>query len=218
LVERLISQQVNKRLRSEVARNRRNEMTLRNLRLSFAATAILFPSGVASADIPTYTFSTIPASGNIQGTPGSTIGWGYVITNNDLTDWLVTTNLTSDPFANGVPDASLFDFPIIAPGASVSLGYDSMAGAGLFALTWNPSAPVGFTDSGLFTLSAEWWTGDPFAGGAFIQTAVAGTAAYSAVVSSPAISAVPEPNSFLLLLAVLSVSLIADKRVRAVFR
>jgi hypothetical protein len=80
---------------------------------------LLLGSVIASADTMTYTFSTDPPSGNIQGTAGSTIGWGYSIMNKDLTDWLVTTTLASDPFGNGIPNASLFDFPIVAPGDRV---------------------------------------------------------------------------------------------------
>jgi hypothetical protein len=187
-------------------------MRLERLRLLPAGALLLLGSVIASADTMTYTFSTDPPSGNIQGTAGSTIGWGYSITNNDLTDWLVTTNLASDPFANGTPDASLFDFPIVAPGATVPLPYDPIAGTGLFALTWNLNAPIGFTNSGVFTLDAEWWTGDPFAGGTFIQTAVEETAPYSATVSSP--SSVPEPSTLFLLAPVLLALLIVQRRVR----
>jgi hypothetical protein len=180
---------------------------------SLSAIGILLLSSVtASADSMTYAFSTDPPSGNIMGTDDSTIGWGYSIINNSLTDWLVTTNLASDPFADGIPVASLFDFPIIAPGATASLAYDPAAATGLFSLTWNADAPIGFTNSGVFTLDAEWWTGDPFAGGSFIQDAAEGTAAYSATVSSP--SSVPEPNIFFVLTTVLMALFICHRRIR----
>jgi hypothetical protein len=189
-------------------------MRIGRLRYLLATTAVLLLGGTTSFAAPmTYTFSTDPSSGSIQGTPGSTIGWGYSITNNDSTDWLVTVNLTSNPFADGVPDASIFDFPIIAPGATAFLPYDPIVGTGLFALTWSSSAPIGFTNSGVFTLNAEWWTGDPFAGGTFIQDAVEETATYLATVSRP--NAVPEPNGFLLLATALLALLIVHKRVRA---
>jgi len=123
---------------------------------------------------------------------------GYSITNQDSTDWLVTTNLTAGSFADGTPDASPFDFPVVAPLTTVTLPYDPLTDTGLFALTWDANAPVGFTNTGDFTLSAEWWTGNPSSGGSFIQNAVDETAAYSATVSSP--SPVPEPSSFLLLI------------------
>src|SRR5438876_905363 len=70
--------------------------------------------------------------------------------------------------------------------------------ATIAALTWNADAPIGFTNSGVFTLDGEWWTGDPFAGGTFIQSAASGTAAYAAAVSVP-VGSLPEPGSFVML-------------------
>jgi hypothetical protein len=149
-----------------------------------------------------YTFGTDPSSGDIQGPAGSTIGWGYSITNDSTTDWLVTTNLAADVFLDATPDASPFDFPIIAPLTTVTLPYDALTDTGLFALTWSATAPAGFTNSGLFTLSAEWWTGDPLSGGAFIDDAANETAAYLATVS-PAASTTPEPSYSILLIFIL---------------
>ena len=57
----------------------------------------------------TFTFGTLPLSGDVAGWAGSTVGWGYIITNNSLTDWLVTTGVNADIFLNGTPDASIFD-------------------------------------------------------------------------------------------------------------
>jgi hypothetical protein len=45
-------------------------------------------------------------------------------------------------------------------------------GVGLLDLTWDTSAPNGFTNSGRATISAEWWTGDPLTGGSFIMNAL----------------------------------------------
>jgi hypothetical protein len=170
------------------------------LRLRFITIAAQFCMGTVAlaGTVSSYTFTLEPLSGSIEGTPGSTIGWGYSITNESTVDWLVTENLASDPFAEGTPDASLFSFPSIAPLATVTVPYDASTDAGLFALTWDTTAPVGFVNDGDFTLSAEWWTGSPLAGGAFIQDAPDQTAAYSATVVSPS-SSVPEPSSLALL-------------------
>src|SRR5690242_4873232 len=48
----------------------------------------------------TFTFGTLPADGNLTAPAGSTVGWGYTITNNSATDWLVTDSLNADPFLN----------------------------------------------------------------------------------------------------------------------
>ncbi|MGA7410001.1 MAG: hypothetical protein WBW33_05910 [Bryobacteraceae bacterium] len=164
--------------------------------------ALLITGMSARAD--TYTFSLDPLSGNIQGPDGSTIGWGYSITNDSGTDWLVTTNLSAGIFSDASPDASPFDFPIIAPLSTVSLPFDPSTDTGLFALNWDAGAPVGFVNSGVFTLSADWYTGDPLAGGNFDQHASDETAAYSATVSASSGPApVPEPGTLKLIIVVL---------------
>lgn len=179
-----------------------------------AAFAALLGNVPAHASL-IYTFSTDPASGDIQGPPGSTIGWGYSITNEDTTNWLVPTNLAADSIPNSTPDASVFDFPVVAPGATASLAFDAVAGTGLYGITWDPSAPVGLSEGGVFTLDAEWWTGDPSSGGQFVQDATEETAAFQATVSSPVVSGTPEPRSVaLLLLSCLALALFLRRRIQ----
>lgn len=137
-----------------------------------------------------YTFSTIPMSGNLSGTPGSTIGWGYSIANQSRTDWLLATNLSADSFAYGTPTL-LFDFPEVAPGATVMQLFDPVDSTGLYQIALNAGASNGSVDSGNFILSAQWFNGDPFNGGTFIADAVDARASYSVTVRST--SAVPEP-------------------------
>jgi hypothetical protein len=155
---------------------------------------------VCSTAVPDdYTFSPIPGDGNVSGLPGSTVGWGYTITNDSTTYWLVTSGLSSDPFLNGTPNL-IFDFPDLAPGATVTVNFDPSIPAGLFEFTWNPAAPVGFANSGNFDLSAQWWSGDPLNGGTFVMGAPDVFASYSASVTST-----PEPPAYLLLLSALIV-------------
>lgn len=139
-------------------------------------------------------FSLIPATGDISGLAGSTVGWGYTITN-DTSDWLVTMSLSADAFQDGTPD-SFFDFPALAPDTSATV--DFVAGvSGVYQLTWDTTAPFGFVDSGTFILSSDYYNGDPLAGGVYVATAPDLTAAYSASVSAS--SGVPEPPVALLL-------------------
>jgi hypothetical protein len=97
-------------------------------------------------------------------------------------------------FLNGVPNA-IFDFPILAPGTNATEIFDPNAPSGLYELTWDATAHPGFVNSGLFDLSAEWWSGDPLNGGVFVSDAPDTFAFYSAEVASPA----SEPSSFALL-------------------
>jgi hypothetical protein len=169
-------------------------------RILLSAGLMLFAaSGVARADSLTFTFATIPVSGDISGPAGTTIGWGYTITNNSATDWLVTNSLSADLFMNGIPDATPFNLPIVAPGATVSQAYvfDPVNPLGLYQLTWDPAAPVGFVNSGTFIVSAQFFTGDPGAGGVLDVNAPDASAPYSATVTGG--MAVPEPGTLLLL-------------------
>jgi hypothetical protein len=109
----------------------------------------------------------------------------------------MSTGLNSDSFANGTP-TPLFDFPILAPGDTVTEAFDPVNSIGLFELQWDVSAPVGFVNSGNFTLSGELWDGDPLNGGNFIAAAPDIALPYSATVTGST-SATPEPSSFLLL-------------------
>lgn len=145
----------------------------------------LFAIPALPADI--YNFNSLPADGNIAGSPGETIGWGYSLQNQSSALWLVTTELNSSGFLNSTPKL-IFDFPAVAPGASVTLPYDPSSGAGLYEMTWAASAPLGFVNSGTFDLSAQWWSGDPLPGGSLVSSALDAFQSYSATVT-------PEPSS-----------------------
>ena len=135
-------------------------------------------------------FETLPADGQLQAAPGATVGWGYRITNGSADRWLALAALDAGVFSLGTPDASLVDFPILAPDTSLEVPYDGTSG--LFAFRWSASAPPGFTNQGVFTLSADWYSGDPLAGGAFLEAADDASSPYR-------VSVIPEPGSGLLL-------------------
>jgi hypothetical protein len=156
-------------------------------------------SVLATPDIlaDSFAFDLLPPSGSVFGEPGSTIGWGYGIENPSATEWLLLSSVGADPFLHGVPDGSIFDLPILGPGALITTAYVPGT-SGLFEFTWDLTAPIGFTNSGTFFVSAEWWDGDPFGGGNFLRFATDQRAAYSAMVTP--YSAVPEPGVLLLVL------------------
>jgi hypothetical protein len=138
----------------------------------------------------TYSFTALPA--DVAGPAGSTVGWGYSISNESTTSWLVLTALSAGAFEQGSPE-SLFDFPTLTPGEAVSVSFDPVNALGLYQLTWDATAPAGFVNTGLFTLTAEWWDGDPLAGGNFLSDAPDESAPYSATVTGSA--SVPEPSA-----------------------
>ena len=144
-----------------------------------------------SADADTWTLTLIPSSGSIAGPAGSTLGWGYTIANNS-SNTLILMGISADSFLHATPNAFVFDFPIVGPNASVTTFY-SPGLAGLYELTWDATAPVGFVNSGTFLLNADWCDA---AGGCL--AAPGAMANYTATVSPAA--AVPEPTTLVLLL------------------
>ena len=170
--------------------------------LACAAVAVCLACAPDRAQANPFTFSVTPAGGAISGAPGSTIGWGYTLANTSLTDWLMLTALSADVFQHALPNAGLFDFPILAPGATVTVPW-VLGSTGLFEITWGLTAPIGFTEFGTFIVSGEWWSDDPLGAGHFLQFATDQTASYSATVTTPA--GVPEPSSLLLLTGALAI-------------
>lgn len=149
--------------------------------------------------------ATLPQDGNLGGPAGSLQVWGYDIANDDGALWLVTTSVSADPFEHASP-LSFFDFPIVAPGRAATI---PAGGAfGLFGIVWDAGAPLGFVNSGSFLLTAEWWSGDPLAGGSYVSAADSISLDYSALVTS-----VPEPALPLMLGAGLALLCVARRHV-----
>jgi hypothetical protein len=172
-----------------------------SLKIVFGLVILLCFSLSVPSFADSFTFSVIPSA---PAPAGSTIGWGYSITNDSPMNWLFTTLLNADPFTDGMP-LNLFDFPILPPLAVAAVSFDEVNSIGLYQFTWDPNAPAGSVNSGNFTVSAEWWDGDPFAGGSFISLADDMTHAYSTTIVSsgpaPDPEPVPEPSTLVLVIS-----------------
>lgn len=168
---------------------------MRSLLLSVFLTAI----PVMAADV--YTF-TVPDAITVSTPAGLTTGWGYTLQNDSSSLWLVTTNLSVGSFQHATPDL-LFDFPDLAPGATVTVPFNPVTGTGLYQITWDTNTPAGFVNSGNFILSAQWWNGDPTGSGTFVENAPTATQPYSAT---------PTPEPATIALMALSVLLLAVPR------
>jgi len=119
---------------------------------SIILAALFFLTPTARADSITLTLLPSPF---ISGTAGSTIGWGYQLSAPSTnTNFIVFTGISSDVFVFAVANAGIFDFPSIGPGQTVTVTY--IPGTqGLFEITWDANAPVGFTNVGLFILDFD---------------------------------------------------------------
>jgi hypothetical protein len=134
---------------------------------------------------------------------------GYTVSNGSEF-WLELTGISADSFQDATPDSGPFDYAILAPGETHTVAYNSATLEGLCQLTWDALAPIGFTNTGVFVVSAAYWDADPFAGGVVVSEAPMQTAAYSATVST-----VPEPGTLLLMGAVAGISALVRRRRRS---
>jgi hypothetical protein len=163
------------------------------------ALGLLFATHAARAD--SLTFTVTPT--DVSGPAGTTVGWGFTITNTSTTMYLDISAIDSTLFlaADGTADASIFNFPNVAPVDTVTQSYDPADNLGLFQFTWNTGVAVGTTETGTFTLYGAFCpASDPTCvdDGTVPQGTLA-TADYTATVAGAA--SLPEPSSFLLLLA-----------------
>jgi hypothetical protein len=156
--------------------------------------AALFSARTDAAPILTL----LPPNGSVEAAPGETIGWGYEITNDDPTEWLVIASLTTDGFQYGTGSDLIFSYPIVAPDTTLSAPYLSGI-QGLYEFTWDLTAPAGFVNTGFFHIGAELWDGDPFLGGSFVESLPDFVETYAVGVPSQTPTSVPEPATALLL-------------------
>lgn len=169
------------------------------------AAALLCTAPASRADgSDSLTFTLIPP--DVSGPAGTTIGWGFTITNTSTsTDYLDISGIDSDLFSatDGTPDASIFAFPNLAPGQSVTQMYDPADGLGLFQFTWNDDLAVGTTETGQFRLYGAFCDPavDQFcAEDDSVPSALLATADYTATVTAAAGTPIAEPPSLLLLI------------------
>jgi len=168
--------------------------SIKSLLAAVLCTLLLSPSAHA---LPfTFTFGLLPPGGIVAGAPGQLVGWGYALANTDTVNWFVPTQLSASSFALGTPDASYFDFPILAPGLGAALAFDPGTGQGLLGVQLHPGALLGQSETGQFTLAGVWWNGDPLGGGMLLQPSDRVSAPYVVQVAG---GAVPEPATLPLL-------------------
>ncbi|ELX10423.1 hypothetical protein Jab_2c25120 [Janthinobacterium sp. HH01] len=169
---------------------------------------LLWWAPVAGATPFVFTFTAVPSAA-ITGNPGDLVGWGYQLVNTDTLNWFVPTQLNASSFSIGSPDASYFDFPVLAPGATASAAFDAATHTGLYGLQIFPFALPATSDNGSFSLSGEWWSGDPLAGGTFLQVSDVLLAPLSVAVAA---TAIPAPGSMWLLAVGLPLLWLAQRR------
>jgi hypothetical protein len=177
------------------------EKTLRLTSVAVALVLLLLDGSVFASDI---TLTLIPATGDVSGSAGSTVGWGYTISNN-TPNWLEPLSLSAGSFSDGTPNL-IFNYPDIGPNSSVAEDFSlvttpscSSPPCGLYEFAWASNAPAGTVNSGAFVVSSDYFSGNPAnPTSTDLGAAPDASADYSASVSS-AVTVTPEPGTLLLL-------------------
>lgn len=176
------------------------------MRISFTLLPIAFLAAtVASADV---TLMPLPGT-TIDGVPGSTIGWGYEIINTTA-DWYVPESLSLPSILSTDGTlTTLFDYPAVGPGDTVSESYNGVQG--LLALTLSGSLSPGVT----VTLNNVLLGGEFFAENPFTDPSATDLGAAPNVTAPPivvnvvsSVTTIPEPSMMWVLMAICLVFLI----------
>jgi len=106
-----------------------------------------------------------PLGGAISGTPGSTIGWGFTITNDS--DFLVVTSADFVPASSMgtfTDYVSAFNFIVVGPtpeSSTVSQAFDPGLLTGIGSFTINPGAAIGSVANGTILLTYDLFSISP---------------------------------------------------------
>jgi PEP-CTERM motif len=177
--------------------------------------ALLVGIAASASFADSVTLTLLPGP-TLSGAPGSTVGWGYTITNS-TTNWVQTMGLSSTSFPAGLSPLAIFDYPAIAPNSSVTefFSLSSLSGpcvtapCGLYEVVIASNASA-TTLNGSFTLSADFFSGDPRIDSVDIGAAPNAIATYSLTVSPGA--SVPEPASGVLMFTAAVAGLLVRRR------
>lgn len=146
-----------------------------------------------------------PVTGSRAGYPGSTVGWGFALTNE--TDYLLATGADfvldpASPVVGAFADFSGYSAVVVGPDPETPLwqqAFDASAHTGIGSFTVDPGAFAGLVASGTMVLTYDLYNLSPndplFDPGVNLIS----TGNQISAPASVTVAAVPEPSTFLLL-------------------
>jgi hypothetical protein len=177
---------------------------MKRMSIAIFGAAVFATFSLASPLLPTIT--TIPASGNVAGPPGSVVGWGFTLMNPDPTDWVL---LTGSSFTGSQVQGTYVDYlslgssPLYIAGpapesSTVTQAWNSSSQLGVGEFDINPTAAPGFINGNIVVHYSE-FSQDPNDPNFDPDTS---TVIADATLSSPvSTDVVPEPGTLSLIFA-----------------
>lgn len=141
------------------------------------------------------TLTLNPVGGSISGVPGSTVGWGYTVTNDSAIDWVTigggSNFSTLETWVTNYQDFTQFNFQVLAPGASFTQVYDALLLTGIGSIDIDSLATPGWVASGTIDFYYNLFNGDPNSGGIDLGVQL--------IQADADVTATPEPGTIMLL-------------------
>ena len=177
--------------------------------------AAAIAAGAQAAILPT--LALLPGSGNVAGLPGTVVGWGFTLTFNDPSDWVILTGseFTGSPvYGTYVDYLSLGTAPLYVAGpapesSTVQHPWDPSLLLGVGEFDINPTALIDAVIKGNIVVHYSVFSMDPNDPNFNPDTS---TVVADATVSAQAqVTVTPEPSSLLLMLSAALLSLVLTR-------
>jgi hypothetical protein len=173
-----------------------------------AAAALLLVTAVSPAQATLLIDHLDPVGGALYGAPGEVVGWGFSVTNDSSTQWLM---LTASDFSPGPGWWTYTDFLaanaiLLAPNATATQVFSAVGLTGSGSFLIDALANPGDTVAGAMVLTYDGFDGNPLQGGAN-QDLFSATAEIAASVTVREPVTAPEPSTAALLAFALAAAL-----------